>query len=321
VQKTKFIALLLVSHSLSALKFDKVVLWGHKLHSHTHSYIHWGFSRAFKHLGYKVYWLDSKDNLTNIDFSNALFITEGQVDDGIPLRNDAFYILHNCTSKKYQPLFEKNRCIILQVYTHDCKPRKLEVVDDYILCNVLEKIIYMPWATDLLPHEIEDQKKKINLRNRKNEVYFIGTIGGGKFGNAGPISSFRRACKENGIQFKTACKNKSMEDNIRLIRQSYLAPSIQGPWQCKQGYIPCRIFKNISYGHIGGTNNETVYKLFKKKILYSRDTYKLFYDMKRKMETISLSELHSLMDLVKDKHTYLNRIQVLLDFFDRVRAQ
>jgi Lrp/AsnC family transcriptional regulator for asnA, asnC and gidA len=32
----------------------KVVIWGHKLHSHTHSYIHNGFYIAFKHLGYDI---------------------------------------------------------------------------------------------------------------------------------------------------------------------------------------------------------------------------------------------------------------------------
>jgi len=303
------------------LKFNKVVLWGHKLHSHTHSYIHWGFSRAFKHLGYKVYWLDHRDNIKNIDFSKALFITEGQVDQGIPLREDAFYILHNCTSNKYKRLFDKNRCIILQVYTHDCKLRKLEVIDDYILCNVQEKIVYMPWATDLLPHEIEAQKKNVAFKNHSKEVYFVGTIGSGKFGNAGPISRFSHACQENGIQFKSFVKNKSMEENVDLIKKSYIAPAIQGPWQCKQGYIPCRIFKNISYGHLGATNNEAVYKLFKQKIVYNPDAYRLFYDTKRKMETVSIKELHGLMDFVKDKHTYLNRIQVLLDFFDRVRAK
>ena len=28
--------------------FDKIIIWGHKLHTHTHSYIHYGFYKAFK---------------------------------------------------------------------------------------------------------------------------------------------------------------------------------------------------------------------------------------------------------------------------------
>ena len=41
----------------------KVVIWGHKLYSHTHSFIHSGFFKAFKHLGYDTYWFDNNDNI------------------------------------------------------------------------------------------------------------------------------------------------------------------------------------------------------------------------------------------------------------------
>ena len=62
------------------------VVWGHKLFSHTHSYVHEGFARAFQFLGYDVHWLDDTDDVSGIDFSGALFITEGQVDRRIPIR-------------------------------------------------------------------------------------------------------------------------------------------------------------------------------------------------------------------------------------------
>jgi hypothetical protein len=61
---------------------DKVVIWGHKLHTHTHSYIHEGFFRAFENLGYPTYWFDKLDDIADFDFSNTFFITEGQVDQG-----------------------------------------------------------------------------------------------------------------------------------------------------------------------------------------------------------------------------------------------
>jgi len=32
-------------------KINKIIIWGHKLHSHTHSYIHSGYYEAFKKLG------------------------------------------------------------------------------------------------------------------------------------------------------------------------------------------------------------------------------------------------------------------------------
>jgi len=83
------------------LEVQTIVVWGHKLHSHTHSYIHYAFDKAFRHLNYNTKWLDNNDDIKNINFTKTLFITEGQVDGKIPIRNDCYYVLHNCDMKKY----------------------------------------------------------------------------------------------------------------------------------------------------------------------------------------------------------------------------
>lgn len=308
-------------HIETTLPFNKVIIWGHKpLHSHTHSYIHAAFYRTFQSLGYETHWLDKNDDTRDIDFSNALFITEGQVDRYIPIRLDCFYIIHNCDGFKYQRAINKNRCITLQVYTHDVLPRKVVKLDDGIYYSVEDKTIYMPWATDLLPHEIDAIKKQIPVRTKRNTFCWIGTYCDGEFGNAEQIASFRRACLDNGVEFQHT-RNCSIEENIKLIQESYMAPALQGPWQCRQGYIPCRIFKNISYGQFGITNSKTVYDLFKGKIIYNSDPYQLFYDAKKKLDTLDINELYDLMDFVKNNHTYLNRIETLLRFFEMVYNQ
>jgi spore maturation protein CgeB len=91
-----------------------------------------------------------------------------------------------------------------------------------------------------------------------------------------------------------------------------MAPAIQGDWQCRQGYIPCRIFKNISYGQFGITNSKTVYELFGENIIYNSDTYQLFIDAKKYIQSASLEDLYKQMDFVRDNHTYINRINSLL---------
>ena len=198
--------------------FSKVIIWGHPLHSHTHSYIHEAFYRAFKYLGYEVYWVSSIDEISNIDLANTLFITEGQVDKKIPKRHDCYYIVHNWNFDDYKELFQQNRCIVLQVYTHDCLPYVTEKLDDYIYCNTREKMIFMPWATDLLPHEIDVIKhkklKRKRLKHKKAAVInWVGTIGGGRFGNNVEIDGFRKACSENNITFNHVV-NASMKKTI-----------------------------------------------------------------------------------------------------------
>jgi len=301
--------------------FKKVIIWGHKLHSHTHSYIHWAFYRTFKHLGYDTYWFDNSDDVRGFDFSGSLFITEGQVDQKMPVRDDCRYILHNCDGARYKSLKDKDLCICLQVYTHDCLPRKVEEVDDFIFVDRGDRCIYMPWATDLLPHEIDAQKERIQREGmtRSHIIHWVGTSSTGEFGNIDEINAFRKAAAQHGLSFKFD-RNLSMEDNIRVIQASYVAPALQGAWQVKNGYIPCRIFKNISYGKMGVTNSETVSRLFKGKIVYNPDCYRLCYDAVARVKNMSQDDLFELMDLVRTKHTYINRIHWLLWFLNEVKA-
>jgi hypothetical protein len=303
----------------TALPIKKVIIWGHKLDTNTFSYINWAFHRAFKHLGYDAYWFDNNDDVSNFDFSNSLFITEGQVDQKIPLRKDCFYILHNCCGDKYKQLKDVGHTIILQVYTHDCIERNVTWLGNCMCYDMTSGVIYLPWATDLLPHEIEQNKQNTRTSRKKNEVVYAGTMCGGEFGNINQINPFRKAAAENNISFNHVREcSCSMETNIDLVENAYMAPAIQGEWQVRKGYIPCRIFKNISYGAFGITNSKTVYDLFQGKIVYNPDEYQLFYDVKEKLDNLDINELYELMDFVKEKHTYINRIHDLFWFFEKV---
>ena len=320
-------ALVFISHITiadhSVRHVDKVIIWGHKLHSHTHSYIHWGFDRAFKHLGYDTYWFDRRDNVSSFDFSNSLFLTEGQVDQDIPIRDDSYYIIHNCKPDKYQHLLNNGHAIILQVYTHDCLDRNEPSLSYCFHYDLKQPIIYMPWATDLLPHEIDTIKQQLpQVVKNNNNAQFNGSAGmTGTFGNKQQLDAFKKGCQEQGKTFTIsgAC-SCSMEENIASIQRAYMAPALQGSWQCKQGYIPCRIFKNISYGALGITNSKTVYELFEGKIIYNESAHQLFYDAQERLKTWTLEDQFALMDLVRDKHTYLNRIEQLFSFFEMAAA-
>lgn len=157
-------SLILLAASSPLHSFDKVVIWGHKLH--THSYVHNAFYKAFHHLGYETHWFEDGESVEGFDFSNTLFITEGQVDNGIPLRSDCRYILHNCPSDKYNSLPLKNR-ICLQVYTDDVREQpSFAKVAPCIYYDVQARCVIMPWATDLLPHEIDEVKKKCPLQKK-----------------------------------------------------------------------------------------------------------------------------------------------------------
>jgi hypothetical protein len=304
-------------------KIEKVVIWGHKLHSHTHSYVHYGFYRAFEAMGYPTLWLDNSDNIEGLDFHNTLFISEHQVDQKIPIELDSYYVIHHPSSERYDAVKKKGHLIDLRAYSKKSlstlEPKKIE---PYIFYDVPNRAIVMPWATDLLPEEIEANKARSPLlkkraRNEKKVIYWVGTIGKGVIGNYEQITPFKQACKKHKVSFKHSDPWKtpvSPEENVELILKSYLAPIICGQQQLDNDYIPCRAFKNISYGHIGVTNSRIVYELFGKRIVYNADTAQLFVDAEKRLKKIKPDELFELMDFVSKHHTYLNRAQHLLDF-------
>jgi len=328
--KKKFLfltALCMISTAINAINpneyktIKQVVIWGHQHPGHTHHWIHYAYHRTFKHLGFNTLWLSDAPH-PEVNFSNSLFFAHGLEEKHLPQRDDCRYILHNVETRKYQPLLDNGRAIILQVYTHDCLERDVVEIDDLTYLDFGKKVVYMPWATDLLPHEIDEQKVRIANEEiaKERTVHYVGSVGRSGpndiFENATPVEAFKRGCTKQGISFKLH-RHIPAEQNKTLVQRSIMAPAIQSKWQCEKGYIPCRILKNISYGHMGVTNSETVYKLLKGKVVYNADPEQLAVDALTRIGNMDQKELFALMDLVRDKHTYVHRINVLLCFLDQ----
>ncbi len=316
------------------VQIDRIIIWGHKLHSHTHSYIHFGFYKAFQHLGYPVYWFDDADYPKDFDYSNALFIVASQVDKNVPLREDSYYVYHHCWCKehrcaeeKYAPLIKKNRAIAIKCFwaPYLTKDPEWTKIDTYIYKSLKHKELVFPWATDLLPHEIEQEKEKLPFKNLIKRATFLGTVGNSGYGaNADELNGFMDAAKKNGVSVfinNPWSSPLSNEQHKTIIEESLLAPAIQGKWQCEVGYIPCRIFKNISYGKLGITNSKFVSALFNDQIVFNENTKELFFDSLRSLQSTSLEKQIAVMDFVKSKHTYLNRISLILNFFEELNEK
>lgn len=300
----------------------KVIIWGHKLYSHTHSFVHYGFYKAFKHMGYDTYWMDNNDDVSTFDFSNCIFLTEGQVCEKMPVRDDCKYILHHVCGDFFTENFkDKNNFISMGVYNKDCL--NFEKINDYTFCRE-GKFIAQPWATDLLPHEIDTQLI-VPDENKDKNIYFIGTVTSGANDIFRECIKFATAATDNGISFvikggysggrphpllKVSAGFVDMEESIALIRKAYLAPTFQSIKQRNMQYIPCRIFKNISYGQYPVTNCKHVQFLFPGLTIYNEDTYELFLDTEKKKNNKDLVEC---MNIIKEHHTFINRIERLMD--------
>ena len=318
----------------------RFIIWGYKNVYHTHAHIHEGFYRTLLYMGKDVEWLDQVDDIRNKDFSNTFFITNHdcvpengdywpwkvQKKSVLPIRNDCFYAVHGMNDHKDIHNIFKNskKTLSWDVLTMYAMRKKLGLpigappsnqveLEQDSLFDLAKKHLEFRWATDLLPHEIEANKPMELMSLHNKVINWVGTIW---WVNEKELSEFKRACQEDGIKFKQFGAGQkgvvSIEENIRLTRSSYMAPTITGSHYLEEGYIPCRIFKNISYGQFGITNSRKVNDLFGGKLIYNPDSYKLYYEAKERLASIHVSELHTLMDEVAQKHTYINRIVVMI---------
>jgi hypothetical protein len=291
----------------------RFIIWGHEHYSHTHSYIHYGFFKAAKHMGWNVEWhKNTPENATNLGNTDAcLFLTESQVDSFIPVNPKAFYILHNCDPKKYESIPLKSK-LVLQVFTKDVYSRKTVPVKSNLFEFWQEdaNTLYAPWATDLLPEEINENISKLQLE-QKNTALFIGSYWGGVHGNKNELDKFKDGCKKNNIELKIISNIKQTQ-SIDLIKSAGIAPAIVGEWQKDKGYIPCRIFKNVSYGKLGVTNSKEAYEVINKLGVYNPDELELVKDAINKND---LELTKKAMEFVRDNHTYLNRIDTFQFIF------
>ena len=320
------------------MKYSKVIIWGHPLYSHTHSYVHDAYYKAFKSMGYNVYWFHDGDYPEDFDYTNCLFIGEGFADKKIPINSTSCYLIMYCPSPiKYQ---EAGRYIDvrmaavnfkdhIQEYSLDKKnaiklgpscyfepktPNKVRVKNDYVDYEIDDyDKFYISWATNLLP--IEFNNNDIYL-NRENLIYYSGSISDqGVCENYSNFSPFVNACRTNGINFihNDPWSNPlSTDEVIRRSKLSILGIDIRGPQHLKQKLLTCRVFKNISHGHLGLTNSEEIYNEMDGNCIYNKDTYQLFYDGIANKENYKL--ISNGMKFVKENHTYINRINSLLSF-------
>lgn len=294
-------------------RFSRVVIWGHPLHSHTHSYIHEGFARAFRHLGCEVWWMADQPMYPAVDLTDALVLTEGQVCRYLPRDPRATYILHNCDLDSFADVLDRSVRLQVLAYSAIQPPGATSLAPGsfHVPGGPGYGTLFQPWGTDLLPPEIDEADASFP-RDRVSR--WVGSLGHGQFGNLDQVEPWQRACEERGVAFVPEAAKTDQADARALLRAAYLAPAIVGAWQLEHGYIPCRIFKNMSYGQLGVTNSPAVNEVFGGTLVQNTNTYDLFFQAEEALAAKdALDRIRAGMREVAEKHTYLNRIARLLE--------
>lgn len=293
----------------------KVIIWGYTPHTHTHSYIHYGFAKAFANLDYDVMWYDDSPEYSQENLSDAIIISEVNCCKYLPVNDTSKYFIHNLNSD-----FESsaNNFYNLLVYHENYTwPVKIKKIDDFSWYDESTNTIVIMWATDLLPKEIESQEVAL-YDSSKLSVNYVGSLSSEyqvlmndivnshdkTFVNYGGYTGVR----ENHLSRGFVDDNES----IKLMQNSYLNFDLRPKCHIENGYIPCRIFKAMSYGCWIGTNSEKILKFFDGRMTACSELNKLYELTENDSKHATLELLKDNQNYIQKNHTYLNRINSLL---------
>lgn len=306
----------------------KFVIWGPKLHQDTFSYVHFGFYRAIESLGYEVSWYSDGDDVSDVDCSNSIFIGEHQAIKDMPVLDSSIYFIHNidCGTNVFKYTNRPDHSNYYN-YLHFFDNFDDHVWPDSSELTQLEqntfyhdksKTAVIMWATDLLPDEIDNCEPALHEEDL-DQIYFVGTRQGEN------ISQFEKICNQHGKQIlniggytgQNSLYSGAPPDinaNINAIRNSYISFDIREQGHLKFGrYYPCRLFKNISYGKWTGSNNPLLSDVFGDHFTADDNLERLYDKLVEDSRNCTESKMRDAMNLVRDHHTYVNRVQNFLE--------
>jgi hypothetical protein len=163
-----------------------------------------------------------------------------------------------------------------------------------------------------MPNEIDEND--IYLK-RSNKIYFLGTLSNdGDYANRHLIDQFAKECHKNNIEFViNNFYERQLTDNdyIKLCKESLLGFDLRCKAHIDWGHIPCRLYKNISYGHLGMTNSLEAYNEMDGYCVYNPNPSELFYDCMSRREDYEF--IRESLIYVRDNHTYVNRVKSMLE--------
>ncbi|MFN3198354.1 MAG: hypothetical protein ACE366_08065 [Bradymonadia bacterium] len=341
-----------IHEHLRALGAKKVVLYGYTRRDHTHHWVMAAIHRAFELIladtpEISLHWVDNRSRGLMRTLEDAVVfgnINADKVHWAMPLVPSAHYILHNHAPKDltvdpFAEYIEAGRCVFYDVFRG--RPEGDYVPVEGEPCHytsLSEANLTITWATDLLPGEIAENAERVKGLSSdadRREVVFVGSLWRA---NADEMVELAQHTVDRGLVFthygrqllqapwpehadvKVHTGSVSFEENMRLVREGKIAPALQGLHQLKNptevgNYVPCRIFKNISYGAWGVSNNPTVATLFDDELICEADIGAMLdAALTAITDRPQRTALLPMMAHVAAHHTYLNRLRLMLSF-------
>lgn len=178
-------------------------------------------------------------------------------DYNLPIIDGVYYCLHNY-KEIYKKQIKASNLLNLSVYENKAEKSDIKI-GPATYFDTKTRTLFQPWGTNLLENEFLKP-----VFNKNKFVFWVGSIWNDKnnHGNLKQIDILKNAILKNGLKFINV---RFIPDwmNKFFVRKSRIAPAISGDFQVEINYLPCRMFKNISYGQLGFSNVKKFKEIFK----------------------------------------------------------
>ncbi len=304
------------------MKYNKIVIWGLRKKYHTHRFIHKAFYENAQKLGFKVIWVeDEKENAHVVEKGDLVISAEmvGKMvpektkfeDYNLPIVDGVYYCLHHF-KEIFTDKIDKRYLLKLCVYTNNVESSD-QKWGDVTYYDSKTQTLSQPWGTHLL---YEEFKKPVFNKNKT--VYWVGSIWNDKnnHGNIGEINKLKEVLIKYGLKFKQVRFIPEWLNSF-FVRKSRIAPAIGGEIQVKVNYLPCRMFKNISFGQLAFSNIKKFNDILKEYNIYSENMDEMVNRILKLSKEEYIDVVKHQQELIKN-YTYKNSLENIFRAFDQI---
>jgi hypothetical protein len=282
-------------------RFTSVVIWGLRTDlSNTHRHVYRHLHRVLKTLGIpNGVWCDDREENNNVVPKGSLVLSMNLACKHLRFRKGVSYAVLNVERSLFDDCPD-----YLMLRTHgevpiDPESERWGAVTAF---DRKGRTLHQASATDLLPEEF-----LLPTANQSNIVNWVGSIWNDQnnHGNVDNIHRLETLLAERGMQFIHR-PGASDEDNVRLMRESRIAPAIGGAIQTSRPYLSCRVWKNISYGQLCVTNLPHAKNAFGASAVVNLDIEAMLDEALAVPKKDYLERTGQQQKTVAEGHTYLN---------------
>lgn len=258
----------------------------------TFSAVHHGLNLALTEAGYNIGWTEKIEDLDK----KAVIFTEAKY---IPILGDLskyYKIILHAEPTDYEEIIRDNKNVFFwENYKGNLGKENWERIAPLTFFNSKIRSIQMPWATDAMA------KNSSSIKAESNTTYYVGNFSTDALEKAKELRCKNfKFLRVGGVNFEKAKE---------FVLRSEFTFDVRNSHTIKLGFIPCRIFKNFSYGRMCFTNSRHISECF------SIPSYNNLPELLSNIEEFRKGSFNDLIKHLQNemlhKHSYRNRLQTL----------